>query len=527
MYQACEALHLYCYLIGMKKLSVLTVLMAISLLVITGFQLYWLNNNYERERRNLDLKTNMAFAETLHRLQTAKLKLKFPFPGDSLKKKSMQIIVNDVGMEQRFKITADSREEIISTANVLRDKLMDSAKHLQKQSEALFLTVNRDSLFSDSEANLTTGPEAVGSSNHIFRYLYGIDSLQDSIHIPELTRAFQQKQVTENIVVPFSIQKRDARLRDDSLAKPEIIIGFAHPIAYQVILGNTFPYLMKKMTQPILFSIFLVGLTLLSFVLLYRNLRAQQRLTTIKNDFISNITHELKTPIATVSVAIEAMKNFNVLDNPQRAKEYLDISGNELQRLSLLVDKVLKLSMFENKQIALQRESFNLIELTEEIMLAMKPQFEKQKALVTLENQGTNFVILADKLHMSSVIYNLLDNALKYSKENPAIAITITDHQQFIAWRIADNGIGIEPVYKNKIFERFFRVPNGNRHNVKGYGLGLSYVNHIVASHQGFIELESTPGKGSVFTVMLPFEEADIIHYDKGRTVRKVHFKIG
>src|SRR6185436_11622670 len=132
--------------------------------------------------------------------------------------------------------------------------------------------------------------------------------------------------------------------------------GFAHPVTYQLSLTNNTTYLLKKILLPILFSLFLVGVTILSFVLLYRNLLRQHRLSEIKNEFISNITHELKTPIATVGVAIEALKNFNAIDDPQKTKEYLDISSNELQRLSLLVDKVLKLSMFEKREIELNKE---------------------------------------------------------------------------------------------------------------------------------------------------------------------------
>jgi two-component system phosphate regulon sensor histidine kinase PhoR len=133
----------------------------------------------------------------------------------------------------------------------------------------------------------------------------------------------------------------------------EVTLGFADPITYRLDLGNTFPFILKRISSAILFSLFLVGFTLLSFMLLYRTLLRQRRLADIKNEFISNITHELKTPIATVSVAIEALRSFSASLNPQRTKEYLDISANELQRLSLLVDKVLKLSMFEKKEIEL------------------------------------------------------------------------------------------------------------------------------------------------------------------------------
>ena len=270
----------------------------------------------------------------------------------------------------------------------------------------------------------------------------------------------------------------------------------------------------------------MLGITILSFVLLYRNLLKQRRLTEIKNEFIGNITHELKTPIATVSVAIEAMRNFNALQNPERTREYLDISANELQRLSLLVDKVLSLSKFQKNEIEIKKEKFDLLQLIKDVMESMKPQFEKQHAVATLQTTGSNFIMEADERHISSVVYNLLDNALKYCKENPTIDIHVIDHTQYLELRVSDNGIGIAAEYNRKIFEQFFRVPHGDKHNTKGYGLGLSYVNYIVKSHQGFIEVESELGKGSTFIVKLPFAEAPVIYYDKNRKVIQKDLKL-
>jgi two-component system phosphate regulon sensor histidine kinase PhoR len=237
---------------------------------------------------------------------------------------------------------------------------------------------------------------------------------------------------------------------------------------------------------------------------LYRNLINQRRLAEIKNDFISNITHELKTPIATVNVAIEAMRNFNALQDPARTKEYLDISAIELQRLSLLVDKVLRLSMFEKKEIELKKEWFSLGDLVKEVMASMRLQFEKHKAKVNLQMSGESTGIQADKLHIISVVYNLIDNALKYSNTKPVIDIDIKDESDLVQISFADNGVGIAPEYHNKIFEKFFRVPAQDTHNIKGYGLGLSYVCHIIHQHNGTINLESEPGTGSRFIIRLP-----------------------
>jgi two-component system phosphate regulon sensor histidine kinase PhoR len=180
--------------------------------------------------------------------------------------------------------------------------------------------------------------------------------------------------------------------------------------------------------------------------------------------------------------------------------------------------------MFENQEIILQKESFDLLQLIEEVTDSMRLQFEKQRAVTELETTGENFMIDADKLHITSVIYNLLDNALKYSKENPRIIIKLIRQPEFFELRVSDNGIGIPDAYKSKIFEQFFRVPSGNRHNIKGYGLGLSYANHIVRRHMGFIEVESELGIGSTFIVKIPFTESTVIHFDKGRIIQKRKF---
>jgi len=224
----------------------------------------------------------------------------------------------------------------------------------------------------------------------------------------------------------------------------------------------------------------------------------------MKNDFISNITHELKTPIATVNVAIEALRNFNALQSPERTKEYLDISAAELQRLSMLVDKVLKLSMFENKEIELQKENFDLKILIEEVLYSMRLQFEKQGAIVDFKTMGPDFIIHADRLHITSVVYNLLDNALKYSRENPIIHVELAAIGSDMQLNVTDNGIGIAADYADKIFDKFFRVPSGDHHNIKGYGLGLSYAAEVVRKHNGAISLDSELGKGTKFTVKLP-----------------------
>jgi len=204
-----------------------------------------------------------------------------------------------------------------------------------------------------------------------------------------------------------------------------------------------------------------------------------------------------------VSVAIEALRTFNGNIAPEKTKEYLDISANELQRLSLLVDKVLKLSMFEKKEIELKYEPLDMKELVAEVTSSMRLQFEKHGASVHVTSEGDT-TLQADRLHLVSVIFNLMDNALKYKSGEPQINVHIQGGAGKVNLFIDDNGIGIPQEYHDRIFEKFFRVPTGNVHNAKGYGLGLSYVSHVVGRHKGAIRVESAEGNGCRFMISLP-----------------------
>lgn len=275
----------------------------------------------------------------------------------------------------------------------------------------------------------------------VIQILESAEELQDSITVPEIEEQFSKSLLRENIQLPFTITRFEGARGDEFISTEleeasEVSVGFLKPVTFKVDVKNTTGYVLRKMAAGILVSFLLVVLTILSFLFLLRNLMHQRKLTLLKNDFISNITHELKTPIATVSVAIEAMKNFNALDNPARTQEYLTISANELQRLSLLVDKVLRLSMYEKKEIKFNKESFDLGGLVKEIMETMKLQFENQKAQTSVELSGTNFILEADKRHLTSVIYNLLDNALKYCENDPHITVEIIDQVKYLELRV-------------------------------------------------------------------------------------------
>lgn len=218
----------------------------------------------------------------------------------------------------------------------------------------------------------------------------------------------------------------------------------------------------------------------------------------MRDEFVSNITHELKTPITTVGVALESLKMSDDLQQGN-SKRYLDICQSELKRLSMLVERIL-----HNRAPQVHYEKLDVKQVLEDVMHHMKVQFESKHAVVDVYQEGDGFVINGDRSHLSGVLYNLLENALKYSPAHPVIRVNLTRSNGSIRLDIQDNGIGIDPDYHDKIFEKLFRAPHQDRHDVKGHGLGLSYVADIVKKHHGKIDLVSEPGKGSTFSMTLP-----------------------
>jgi two-component system phosphate regulon sensor histidine kinase PhoR len=482
------------------------ILMLISILGIAAFQFYWLQQNYDRERKALEVKAEMIFRESVMRLQVAKLNLD-GVSFDSTGKDGVRILVrNDGKRNLRFR----PREGMVSTINVIREKLNDSLRQgLAKPNKGVMISMEANSTFSDDHDSLKLDmafpARPPGPGNHMFNFLYGVDSLQDTLRIKEIDSAYFLALKKQKLDIPYNITRKEKMEESENPKFSTVTIGLAHPVSYTLQLGNTFSYLIRRIAQPILFSILLLGITILAFVVMYKNLMKQRRLADLKNEFISNITHELKTPIATVGVAIEALKNFNAIDNPERTKEYLDISQNELHRLSLLVDKVLKLSMFENQGIELKYETLNLRGIVTEVVESLKLQLEKYKAAVNVQYEGET-ELQADRLHLLSVVFNLLDNAIKYrnTATAPKIDIDMKGTAEEIQLVITDNGIGIADEYQEKIFDKFFRVPHGDTHNAKGYGLGLSYVAQVIKKHRGTISVSSAAGEGTRFTITLP-----------------------
>ncbi len=260
-------------------------------------------------------------------------------------------------------------------------------------------------------------------------------------------------------------------------------------------------YLFQKILPQSLFGLLLVGMVQMAFIISYRNLQRQMRLTEIKNGLISNMSHELKTPVATVKVALEALDDYNIINNPVQAREYIQMAKHETTRLEMLINKALHTSLLEQGKITLQREATDIAALTKEIVQSLKLRVQQNNTEITLHTEGENFILNIDKLHVQGAILNIIDNSIKYCNSPVQIHIDIIAHNATITMNITDNGPGIPDEYREQVFEKFFRVPTGDRHNIQGYGLGLSYVKQVMQLHDGVATVQNMPESGCRFTL--------------------------
>ena len=269
-----------------KKIIPDPVLIILSILGIVAFQFYWLKENYEREGKALAIKTEVAFQQTIQQLQIAKLKLNGIGP-DSVHKR-IKYLIEDDSTNKSLKSGLVHKDAFFSTINIIRDKLKDSLKKNPGAKTQMIISINETGINHDS---LKFDRQIEGNGpNRLIQFLYGVDSLQDTLKLKEIDSAYHLTLKKENLDIPFSILKLSNKQASAEPAGNEVTVGFANPVTYKAVTGNTTPYLIRRLMLPIFFSVLLLGITILAFVLLYRNMMKQRRLGELKNEFISNIT---------------------------------------------------------------------------------------------------------------------------------------------------------------------------------------------------------------------------------------------
>ena len=230
----------------------------------------------------------------------------------------------------------------------------------------------------------------------------------------------------------------------------------------------------------------------------------QRRLSEIQKDFINNMTHEFKTPISTIAISTEVLRDPKIIHAPERLLNYTTIIQNENNRLRQQVERVLQMARLDKEEVALKKENLSVHEIINEAVNNISLALRSRQGHIELKLSALNDALYADKLHLTNVFFNLLDNAIKYCTQDPHIIIETLQRGSNLEVCVRDNGIGISSENHKKVFQKFYRVPTGNVHDVKGFGIGLNYVKLVVEAHKGKIALASEPGKGSTFTLVFP-----------------------
>ncbi len=554
------------YICNVKQIRISLLLMIMTILLVALGQAYWLLRLYDNEFDNLKKGMDAQFRNSFYQLQRTRFltdSVLFSEITDTIytekkttksqsipnKKPNKNLVlqingkyipdsntikeINRINPENIESIRIVKKEDQVTLPPELMEMLImrsenpDENGDMKKDSRGDLKNIRVKGGFNDSnsgyksvfiavpardETNLEKVKNKSSRKIPIIRMISNNKTLNDSIPLADVKKFFDatlRQQLTYKVIrkqwkrqeVPKIDQAIDTLKGFVTSAQ---ISGIKNPFSYQILFPDTRKHILQQMTGQIAGSILMILVLMTAFAFIYHTISRQRRLADMKNEFISNITHELKTPIATVHVALEALQNFNAMDDPKKSKEYIDISMSELTRLELLVDNVLKRSMLEKDAIKMDPTSIDLHQLIEKVILTLKVQFEKRVAHMNITTVGSNFSIVADRLHMTSVIYNLLDNAIKYSDGKPEIDIRLTQMGNSIRLDISDKGIGIPKAYQNKIFEPFFRVPHQDRHDAKGHGLGLSYVAQIIKLHHGTITISNGTDNGTVFTIQLP-----------------------
>lgn len=263
-------------------------------------------------------------------------------------------------------------------------------------------------------------------------------------------------------------------------------------------------FIIAEMGTLFITSVILILVVLILFWRTIRSFMKEKRISEHTTDFLNNMTHEFKTPLTNIALAGKMIMKDTSPKQEEKIKHYSGIILEENEKLRLQVEQVLSMSALERGEIPLQKTELDLHALIHDSLRSIAIQIENRRGNVKLELNAEKFVILGDRTHLINTLRNLIDNAIKYSKEKPDLAIQTSNANQQLIIKISDKGIGMEKEYQKKVFDKYFRVPTGNVHDVKGFGLGLAYVKSIVELHGGTIGLESEKAKGTTFTITLP-----------------------
>jgi len=382
--------------------------------------------------------------------------------------------------------------------------------------DALTKVVSKVEKMEKRKASETNPNQGMINFNRHLRYeLFVTEQQLDSLILQELNTHGIDTRFEFGIYNPerdlFLVEKdsaiRKSLIEKGSAARLFISDIFTSPEYLLVYFPNERQFLLTELWGMLLISIILIIVIVYSFTYTITTIFRQKKLSEMKNDFINNMTHEFKTPISTISLACEALTDNGIKRSQEFTESYINIILEENKRLATMAEKILQTAVIEKGQLKMKRERIDLHEVITDVIKNIRIQVEIKDGIIRKQCKATNPVIIGDKVHLTNLVYNLLDNANKYSPKKPVIIVRTENTSNGIILTIEDNGIGISKGEQKKIFDKLYRVPTGNIQDVRGFGLGLSYVKAIVEEHHGRISVESEINKGTKFKIFLPFTE--------------------
>ena len=307
---------------------------------------------------------------------------------------------------------------------------------------------------------------------------------------------------------PVRLQEEDVEYREQMAASVHKVS--INSLSLNLFFPNKGRYLLHNLLGQFALTGLMLAIIAWGFFTAVIGAARNKRIDRIRRDLMNNLTHELKTPISTIGLASEALKDPDMQKDADGFNYYIGLINEENKRLGMLVENVLQASLAESGKMQLFKQTLNVHDLIREVVKNVAIQVRKHGGKVELELEAEEPLVHADRVHLSNVVFNLVDNAIKYADGDLVLSISSAQTTDGVELRFKDNGIGIAKEHLGKVFDRLYRVPTGNVHDVKGFGLGLSYVKTVIDRHQGSIRVESETGKGSTFIMVLPRTEIEL-----------------
>ena len=526
-----------------RTITGLVILMGISLLGIIAVQFYWFNNSVKVRNELFDRSVNEAMNMAVHRLETGHdLKIirnfenqdsvkwdkeaPYPPPPPPVQElEEMEVMIKKDSINGKITvITSNSRKHnhrnsIIQLKSFLRDSL-----HRNRRTRNGF-AINTDTIVENIDSAFVTGFSLKRANmkmeqlNKLSRQIaIEYRGWETGRHIDEnlLKKILAEELINKAIPITFnySICSEDTVNQKDNrnkgIARLYKVNLFPNDIFRKNLeLAISFPerdLFIGRSTSILLgLSAIFSAIIFLTFALSIFLILRQKKISEMKSDFINNMTHEFKTPIATISIAADSILDDKVIGEKERVRFFTGMIKKENHRMNEQVERILQIARLDRKEFEFNFQSVDVHDLIEEAVAGISLQVEKKGGSIVKRLDAPNPCVSTDPIHFINLVYNLLDNANKYSPEEPLIKVTTANTPKGLTLTVEDHGIGMTKAVLSRIFDKFYRLPSGNIHTVKGFGLGLSYVKAILEMNGGNIKVYSEPGKGSRFVVFIPF----------------------